>query len=223
MNDAERVTRRSRMRWWLLVAVVPVALGLSLYALASAAYGERPPAAEAASLQQLLELRAGAVVGEIGAGDGRIAVELGRLLGPGGLVYATELDSGLVRTIGERARSAGVSNVRAVAAAEHATNLPEGSCDAVFMRRVYHDLTDPASVLADIHRSLKPGGRLAIVDFEPTFLGNLLMPRRTNRPGHGIERAVLLREAGAAGYSVQTAPRTWPDDNMFVAVFAAPE
>ena len=90
---------------------------------------------------------------------------------------------------------------------------------AVFMRRVYHDLGDPTAILLDIRNALKPAGRLAIVDFEPTLVGNLLMPRRPNRPGHGIERDTLVREVGLAGYVPRGPVRTWPDDNMFVAVF----
>lgn len=216
-----RITRRprSRARFWLLAAGVPVAAALALGGWAASAYSEREPAEEALSLQHLIGTRGSAVVADIGAGDGRIAAELGRLLGSGSTVYATELDKALLGAIAERARSSGAGNVTAVAAGERSTNLPAECCDAIFMRRVYHDLTEPREVLRDVRRALKPGGRLAIVDFEPTFLGDLLMPRRANRPGHGIERDDLVREVTASGFRLERGPETWPDHNMFAAVF----
>lgn len=204
----------------VLLAGVLAAVVLGVAGWAASAYGERTPEQEALWLQMVTDIEPGGVIGEIGAGDGRMAVQIARLVGPEGRVYATELDPALVAKIRTRAGSAGVGNLTAVTAAERSTNLPPECCDAVFMRRVYHDLSDPADVLVDIRRALKPGGRLAVIDFEPTFLGNLLMPRRANRQGHGIEPDDLVREVRASGFSLKRAPETWPDDNMFVAVFS---
>jgi SAM-dependent methyltransferase len=190
--------------------------------LLTAWYLEAPqrPAEEAAALRDLLSLGPGAAVAEIGAGDGAVAVELARIVGSGGQVFANELDAALVETIRNRARGAGVANLTAVRAAEHATNLPDLCCDAIYMRRVYHDLTDPAGVVGSVTRALRPGGRVAILDFEPTFIGNALMPRRTNRSGHGVTRERLLEEMRAFGFTPEGRPADWAD-GMFAIVFKA--
>ncbi len=214
------MTGRQRVRrWgWLLAAATLVILAIVAWNVR--AFEGRPPAAEAAAIRDVLELRGAWTVAEIGAGDGQLAVALAKLLGPDSRVYATELDPPLVARIAQRASGAGLRNVTAVRAAERVSNLPPACCDAVFMRRVYHDLSDPGSILRDLRRVLKPGARLAIIDFEPTLLGNLLMPRRSNRSGHGISRADLARELDLAGFTAAGPAKPW-DDAMFVAVFRA--
>ncbi len=214
------MTGRQRVRrWgWLLSAATVVAL--AFVAWKARAFEGRPPAEEAAAIRAVLDIRGAATVAEVGAGDGQLAVALAKLLGPDSRVFATELDPPLVARIAQRASGAGLKNVTAVRAAERASNLPPGSCDAVFMRRVYHDLSDPGSILRDLRRVLKPGARLAIIDFEPTVLGNLLMPRRSNRSGHGISQADLARELDLAGFATAGPATAW-DDAMFVAVFRA--
>ena len=62
--------------------------------------------------------------------------------------------------IRQAASEAGSGNVTVLQAGERATNLPAACCDAIFMRRVYHHLSEPSPIVASIHEALRPGGRL---------------------------------------------------------------
>lgn len=115
---------------------------------------------EVERLAAWLDVQAGTVVADLGAGDGTFAVALARRVGPSGRVFATELDDELLADIRQAAKDAGLSNITVIRGEVSRTNLPEACCDALFSRVVYHHLTDPAAINADIFRALRPGGRL---------------------------------------------------------------
>src|SRR5215472_15496414 len=117
----------------------------------------------------MLAIRPGATVAEIGAGNGAMAVRIAQKIGPAGRVFATEIDPALIEQIGERARKAGLNNVTVVTATPTDSRLPADCCDAAYMIDVYHHITDPAPTDASIYRALKPGARLLINDFPPTI------------------------------------------------------
>ena len=113
---------------------------------------------EAERLAALLALRPGAVVADLGAGDGDLSLALARRVGPNGRVYATELEAEQLEKIRKAARLAGLENVVVVQAGVAETGLPEDCCDAIVMRKVYHHLTQPAEIGASVFRALNPGG-----------------------------------------------------------------
>jgi ubiquinone/menaquinone biosynthesis C-methylase UbiE len=134
-------------------------------------------------LAEILELKPSMTVAEIGAGDGEMSFFAA---GKVSHIYINEIDSAKVRKLGDRA--AKVANVTVVEGAAGDTRLPEGCCDAVFMREVYHHLTDAAAINASIGRALKPDGVLMVIDFLP---GN---------EGHGITREKLIEDVTRAGF-----------------------
>ena len=99
---------------------------------------------EAAAIYAALALRPSSRVADVGAGAGRYALELARTLNVEAYVCATELDLGLLATI--RAAAAGLNNVTALESRQTDTGLPPACCDGIFLRRVYHHLTDPAAI-----------------------------------------------------------------------------
>jgi ubiquinone/menaquinone biosynthesis C-methylase UbiE len=201
------MTTRSRT---LIALVVLLALGLGLALFAAARTGP----AEVNRLAGLLDLHDGMTVGEIGAGNGWLAVEVARRVGPTGRVLATELNPARLGDIREAARDAGLASVTAILAGERETSLPSGCCDAVFMRRVYHHLSDAPAVTASIHDALKPGGRLVIIDFRPDgIIGRVT--------GMGIDQATLVANVTAAGFT-PVVTGEWPGWGHYVAVFERP-
>ena len=93
------------------------------------------------------------------------------------------------------------------------------------MRAVYHHLTQPAEIDASIFQALKPGGRLAVIDFPPQKLLSVFFPVKgvpSNRGGHGIPQKVLIDELTAAGFQVVSVPKGWPGAGYCV-VFRRPE
>lgn len=169
---------------------------------------------EVERLAALLPLREGITVAEIGAGRGWLTVEIARRLGPSGRVYSTELDPARLDDIRQAVAEAGLTNVTVLEAAEQATNLPPGCCEAIFMRRVYHHLRYPRSILASLRVALKPGGRLVIIEFRRSGL----LGRVT---GMGIDPPDLLAAVTSAGFrSAMTTE--WPGWDHYVTVFANP-
>jgi ubiquinone/menaquinone biosynthesis C-methylase UbiE len=162
-----------------------------------------PDLGEPRRLATLLELQPGMTVAEIGAGDGKIAVEMGRMVGERGHLYATELSESKRAQIASRVERAALHNVTILEAGEHTTHLPDACCEAIYMRLVYHHFTDPSGVDASMRRALKPGGRVVVVDFTPRWYLTGNPSGIANRGGHGVPEAVVESEMKAAGFTVE--------------------
>jgi SAM-dependent methyltransferase len=86
---------------------------------------------------------------------------------------------------------------------EAETNFPEACCDAIFMRNVYHHFGDPPAMNASILKSLKPGGRLAILDFTPPPGKDTAPPGKRGEDGqHGVTAPVVEQELKAVGFEI---------------------
>lgn len=177
--------------------VVPVVLAL-LSPLGIEALQSGSVAAE--RIFAAADITVGKTVCEIGAGDGDLTLAAARLVGPTGKVYTSELGERRVRTLEENVADSKLAHVVVVAGAETKTNFPEGVCDAVFMHNVYHHFSDPASMNASIAASMKPGGRLAVVDFTPPGEEAERPGDRGNDGKHGIRPETLARELKDAGF-----------------------
>jgi protein-L-isoaspartate O-methyltransferase len=195
---------------WTLGLLAPLVLLAGLYA--TAAYRVTHPEPEISRLYQVLKLKAGMTVAEIGAGQGRMTVAMARLLAPTGRVFATELDAQLVRDIQNRAAKAGVQNVTVIEGTDRSTNLPAQCCDAIWMVTVYHHFTDPVAMDASLFRALRPGGRIAIIDFSPSrWRFWLTRPSGVpqNRGGHGIPKAIVIQELTSTGLRLDSVIDDW--------------
>jgi precorrin-6B methylase 2 len=206
----------------LLVAFV-FAILASVVVAQQAQQAQAPYAREAPQLFELLELRPGMSVGEIGAGGGEMTVELARRLGPSGHVFSTELDAARLADIRAAVAKEGLTNVTVIEAGEVTTNLPAGCCDAVFMRDVYHHITKPAEIARSINAALKPGGRVAIIDFEPTPGSETPAGLPADREGHGVRPETIVAEISAAGPMHVRTIRDWSvlraNRSLFAVVF----
>jgi precorrin-6B methylase 2 len=166
--------------------------------------------AEVSRLIQVLELRPGMSVADIGAGSGELTVEIARQLGPESRVYGTDIDPDRLREI--RQTSAGLTHVTVVEGHAIRTNLPDACCDAIFMRMVYHHFADPQAMNASIRRSLKPGGRLAVIDFAPRNSRARKVPPRERASGsnHGVAAEAVVEELTKAGFEDVHVLEDWP-------------
>jgi len=150
-----------------------------------------------------LRLQPGSTVAEIGAGGGCITVQAARWVGPAGRVYSTEIKPEKRKEIAQAARAAGVANVTVVEALAASANLPQSCCDAVFMRRVYHHVSERKPFARSLFDAIKSGGRLAIVDFEPTMLSG-------QQSDHGIHLQEVIEELKQAGFELEQKMDFWP-------------
>jgi ubiquinone/menaquinone biosynthesis C-methylase UbiE len=195
---------------------------LRLLALASAALmifaarAQGDAAGEIKRLAELMQWKTGTVAADIGAGDGRYTFAAAELVGATGKVYATEIDVKKLEELRGEVAKRKLLNIIVVESKEADTSLPAACCDAIFLRRVYHHLTKPAEFDAALVRSLKPGGRLAIIDFPPRSGLDPVEGVPANRGGHGIPQKILIEELTAAGLQVEKVVRDWPNNDYCV-------
>ncbi len=203
--------RISRTKWLLfaLSCVAAASLVLALYARASAAD-------EIPKLAALMEWKQGTVVADIGAGDGSYAFAAVEHVGATGKVFATEIDKEKIAKLRDEITKRSLKNVDVVESGEAETNLPASCCDAIFLRRVYHHLTKPLEFDASILLSLKPGGKLAIIDFPPHPEYGKVKGVPKDREGHGIQQKILIDELSKAGFRVEKIAEDWPTSDYCV-------
>ena len=148
-----------------------------------------------------LGIQRGSTVCEMGAGDGELSLAAAKIVGPEGRIYTSELGDDRLRALRERIAASALTQIAVVAGDASKTNFPAGECDALFMRNVYHHFADPPAMNASIALALKPGGRLAIVDFTPPPGNEASCPADRGKDGmHGITAATLTRELTDAGF-----------------------
>jgi ubiquinone/menaquinone biosynthesis C-methylase UbiE len=167
-------------------------------------------------LAALMDWKPGTVVADIGAGDGTYSFPAAQQVGPSGRVFATEIDAKKLDELRAEVKNRNLQNMIVVESAATESNLPPACCDAIFLRRVYHHLTKPAEFDASLLRSLKPGGRLAIIDFPARSGLDPVEGVPANRGGHGIPEKIVIEELTAAGLHLEKSVDDWPHDSYCV-------
>lgn len=193
--------------------------GLTCALVAAASFVSQVQADAAGEMKRLavlMQWKPGTIVADIGAGDGRFTFAALDYVGASGKVFATELDPQKLKELKAEVKKRNLHNVIVVESAEADTNLPDGCCDAIFLRRVYHHLTKPMEFDAKLVRSLKPDGRLAIIDFAPRPGLEPVEGIPSNRGGHGIPQKIVIEELIAAGLRIEKVVDDWPDDSYCV-------
>jgi len=159
----------------------------------------------------------GSTVAELGAAGGWFTLRLARRVGPNGLVYAEDIQPPMLEAINRRMQNENLSNVKTVLGTPSDPRLPEG-LDAVLIADAFHEMDDPAeptlivTLLKNVARSLKPQGRLGVVDWTPGSGG----------PGPEAKQRVLPGTVIAAAQSaglVQVGRDEYPPF-VYVLVFA---
>lgn len=154
-----------------------------------------------------LALPPAAVVADIGAGTGYLATRLARNL-PQGIVYASDVEQAMVDHLAARAKHGGIANLRAVRATETSPNLPE-PVDMAVLLNVYHHIAARPDYFRRLRASLKPGGRVAIVDFRPES--------PAGAPKHmRLSATQIASEMTAAGYRQVASHDFLPRQNFIV-------
>ncbi len=176
-------------------------------------------AVEVPALVTLLELKPGMTVADVGAGFGAWTIALSRSLGPAGRVYASDIGAQQLAALRQAVARERLTNVTVVEGADRSTNLPPGCCDAILIRDAYHHLTQPNDITRSFAAALKPGGRLAVIDFPPRPATEVPAGVPANRGGHGVPPEIVVAEVAAAGLThVRTNPQ-WSTESQPTALF----
>lgn len=138
-----------------------------------------------------LRLQPGMVVADIGAGTGYVSRRLAEQVGPGGKVYAVDVQPEMIRLLTDLAKKDHLTQIDPVLGSERNVRLPASSVDLAIMVDVYHELAYPHEVLASIVRALTPGGRVVFVEYRAED------PKVPIKPLHKMSEAQVKREAEA--------------------------
>jgi ubiquinone/menaquinone biosynthesis C-methylase UbiE len=208
----------NRRRW--LVSALGAVSALVFFSLlggliSAAAPGQRQ---EITRLAELMQWKAGTIVADIGAGDGSYSFAAAEKVGLTGRVYATEIDLEKLKQLRADVSKRKLSNVTVVEGAADDTKLPSDCCDAIYLRHVYHHITQPEEFDKNLVRSLKPGARLAIIDFPPNDNLDSVEGVPKNRGGHGIPQKIMVDELTSAGLQVEKVVSDW-SANDYCVVF----
>jgi len=156
--------------------------------------------------------RPGDAVADIGAGTGLFTQLFAEQVGPKGTVYAVDIAPAFVKYITEQAKRLGHQQIiKAVVNTPDSTELPAGSIDVAFTCDTYHHFEHPEKMLASIHRALRPGGRLVVIDFDRRENSSEFVKQRAR-----AAREVYYREITAAGFElVETKDAPAIKDNFY--------
>ena len=110
-------------------------------------------------------LKPGMMIGDVGAGTGYYSIRMAKMIGPTGTVYANDIQPAMLETLRAKAAEAQVSNIVTVLGSESDPKLPAGKLDLVILVDVYHEFSRPQRMLQGIRESLKPGGRLVLLEY----------------------------------------------------------
>ena len=111
-------------------------------------------------------LGSGMVFVDVGCGDGFFTILAAEMVGKTGKVYAVDTDATAIERLKRRATVKGLTNVKAVVAKAEETVFCDGCADIVFYSIVLHDFDNPAQVLLNAKRMLKPSGKLVDLDWK---------------------------------------------------------
>jgi ubiquinone/menaquinone biosynthesis C-methylase UbiE len=139
----------------------------------------------------------GSIVADLGAGSGWFTIRLASRVGPNGHVYAEDIQRRMIQAINVRVESLGIKNVHTVLGTASNPALP-APVDAVLIVDAYHEMEQPVTLLRNVAMSLKPAGRIGIVNFTKEGGG----------PGPAMEERVdperVISDAQAAGLSLRS-------------------
>ena len=145
-------------------------------------------------------VRSGIVFMDIGCGDGFFTIPAAQLVGERGKVYAVDIDDSAINRLKQKAAKKGLKNVTAKVGAAEETVFCDRCADIVFYSTVLHDFRDPAEVLLNAKRMIKPSGTLVNLDWKKkrTAFGPPFRIRFSEE-----QASSLIRQAGFAVENVQ--------------------
>jgi ubiquinone/menaquinone biosynthesis C-methylase UbiE len=145
------------------------------------------------AVMDALGIADGRTVADVGAGGGWFTVRLSRRVGPNGTVYAQDVQAPMVEAIRRRVDREALANVRTVRGYQTDPRLPRDAIDAALIVDAYHEFDDAVAMLRGVAASLRPGGRLGIINF--TKAGGGPGPP----PEERVDETRVIEEARAAG------------------------
>jgi tRNA A58 N-methylase Trm61 len=157
-----------------------------------------------------LRIRPGMVVADVGAGTGYMSLRLAKRVGPTGKVYANDLQPEMLRRLRENAAKAGIANIETIQGDEADPKLPRGQMDLVLLVDVYHEFSKPREMIDKIRESLKPDGRLVLLEYRKED------PSVPIREEHKMTVAEVRAELEPQGFVLSKVTETLPRQHILI-------
>ncbi|RPJ69655.1 MAG: class I SAM-dependent methyltransferase [Acidobacteria bacterium] len=148
----------------------------------------------------------GMVVGEAGAGDGYFTLPMARRVGPEGIVVANDISRKPLRTLEQRSKEQGLSNIQTVVGESADPLFPRRDLQLVVVVHAFHEFDQPVVWLVNLKKYLRPGGALAIIDRDPD----------RGASSHFWPKDRILRHADEAGYELTRSFEDFPEHLVMV-------
>jgi ubiquinone/menaquinone biosynthesis C-methylase UbiE len=173
-------------------------------------YPDRDEKLQVNRVMDILHIKPGSTVADIGAGSGWFTVRAAKRVGPSGLVYAVDINPAAISYINDRAKREHLENIRTIQGHEDDPLLPPSSVDSVLLLKTYHEVAQPVRLLQNLRQALKPGALVGIID------------RNGKGDDHGLDSKVVIDEANKAGFKlVSTYDFVKPDREDYFLVLEA--
>ncbi len=152
----------------------------------------------------------GSVAADVGAGAGYMTWRLAERVGPSGKVYANDIQQKMLDLLRQNMEQRKLTNVETVLGAMDDPKLPAGAIDLVLLVDVYHEFSEPQSMLRHIRQSLKPDGRLVLLEYRAED------PKVPIRPEHKMTVAQAKAEVEPEGYRLDKVLETLPRQHILI-------
>ncbi len=159
-------------------------------------------------------------VADIGAGTGFFTFLFADAVGRDGRAYAVDISPDFLAHIDKQANERNLNNIQTIRCKDDSVDLPPNSIDLAFICDTYHHFEFPRSTMRSLHRALKPGGELIIIDFfrDPENTAHLATDKRDWIHGHvRLSRSETIRELAADGFvSIESPPTPFLQENYLI-------
>ena len=157
-----------------------------------------------------LAIEPGSVVGDVGAGVGYFTEKLARRVGPNGKVYANDIQPEMLVQLRKNMAKLGIGNVQTVVGAEDDPHLPANTLDLILLVDVYHEFSKPQAMLRHMRESLKPGGRLVLLEYRKED------PNVPIREEHKMTVKQVRSELEPEGFRFDKVVETLPQQHILI-------
>jgi len=155
-------------------------------------------------------IKPGMVVADVGAGTGYMSLRMAKRVGPTGKVYSEDVQPEMLRRLRQNAMDAKLNNIQTVLGGEADPKLPPDALDLILLVDVYHEFSQPQRMLRKMRESLKPNGRLVLLEYRKED------PSIPIRPEHKMSVQEVKLEVEAEGFHLDQVLETLPRQHIII-------
>jgi ubiquinone/menaquinone biosynthesis C-methylase UbiE len=182
-----------------------------LFLFCSSCWGQHSQRDQSMKPEQIMDtigVKAGMVIGEVGAGEGYFTFKLSNRVGPKGRIYANDIKRSVLETIENKSEDENIINISTVHGETEDPLFPKTNLDMIVMMQVYHDLAKPVIFFKNLKKYLKPGANVVIIDKDPDRWGRGW--------DHFMTKEAILDSVKKSGYELIRLETFLEKDNIYI-------